>query len=325
MTSSYGRVLLITGGAEFLVERTVSRAVAAVVEETPDVQVTEVVGSAVGPGQLVALTSPSLFSAATIVVVRELEDLPETAHADLLAYVGGPAPEVACVLVHTSGAKGKGLLDKVRKTPAVSEVACAPPKAYELPRWVTAEVRQLGGSITDEAAGFLVIAVGQDLRALAGAADQLVSAAGCEDGGRARISTELVRQYFGGRADVKGFDVADAAIEGRLGVALEQLRWAINNGVAPVLVTSAFASGLRSLARLQAAPRGLREADLLREIGAQPFRLKSLRRQLPGWDERGLASALVAVARADLDVKGGAADADHALEQMLLRVVRARR
>jgi hypothetical protein len=71
-----------------------------------------------------------------------------------------------------------------------------------------------------------------------------------------------VRTYFAGRAEVKGFAVADAAIEGKASDALEQLRWAFASGVDPVLVTSAVASGLRGLARYMSAPRGLREADL---------------------------------------------------------------
>ena len=52
---------------------------------------------------------------------------------------------------------------------------------------------------------------------------------------------------FAGRAEATSFAVADAAIEGRTAAALEELRWALDGGVAPVLVTSAFA-GLRSAA-----------------------------------------------------------------------------
>jgi DNA polymerase-3 subunit delta len=180
-------------------------------------------------------------------------------------------------------------------------------------------VRHRRGSITDDAAGFLVEAVGTDLRSLAAAVEQLVG-----DFAPERITTELVRRYYDGRAEVKSFDIADAAIEGRVAAALERLRWALAGGVPAVFVISACASGLRSLARLQAAPRGLREADLAREVGAPPFRLKVLRTQLRGWDAAGLARAIRVVAQADLDVKGGVGDPDHALERMVLAVARGR-
>jgi len=325
MSSPFGRILLVTGPAEFLAERTVHRAIDAVREESPEAEIAQVLAAGLGAGDLLALTGASLFSSCSALVVRGLEDLPDGVRDDLLSYAQEPSPDVACVLVHPGGNKGKGVLDKLRACAGVSEVKCVPPNAWELTAWVMAEVRQLGGSSTDDAAGFLVTAVGQDLRALAGAADQLISAATSADGQRQRVTIDLVREYFGGRAEVKGFDIADAAIEGRVALALEQLRWALGNSVAPVLITSAFASGLRSLARLQAAPPGLREADLAREVGAPPFRLRSLRRQLSGWEDAGLSAALLAVARADLDVKGGAGSTDHALEQMVLTIAQSRR
>lgn len=313
-----GTVTLITGPEEFLAERTVRSVTEAVRAGDPDADVTETTGADVGRGALAELTSPSLFAASRAVVVRQLPDVPEEGAAGLLAYASAPADDIALVLVHPGGQKGKGFLDKLRKV-GVREVKCETPKAYELPRFAAAEVRRAGGRIGEEAAGALVDAVGTDLRALAGAAGQLSS-----DFAGESISEDVVRRYFGGRAEVKGFAIADAAISGRVATALEQLRWAIGNGVAPVLVTSAFATGLRSLARYVSAPRGLREGDLAREVGVPPWKLKSLRGQSRGWTNTGLADAIRAVARADAEVKGAAGDADHALERMVLAVADAR-
>jgi DNA polymerase-3 subunit delta len=69
----------------------------------------------------------------------------------------------------------------------------------------------------------------------------------------------------------------------------------------------------------------LREADLAREVGVPPWKLKSMRAQARGWDAAGLARALKAVAVADADIKGAADDASFALERMVLTVSRARR
>jgi DNA polymerase-3 subunit delta len=69
----------------------------------------------------------------------------------------------------------------------------------------------------------------------------------------------------------------------------------------------------------------MREADLAREVGVPPWKLKSMRSQARGWDQAGLAAALKAVAAADADVKGAADDAAFALEQAVLTVARARR
>lgn len=323
-TSPFGVVTLVTGPDAFLSERAVRRSLGVAHQTAPDADVTDIAASAVGSGELASLTSPSLFSSARVLVVRDVQDLVDDAQADLLAYAGEPSPDVACIAVHPGGNKGKGHLDRLRKLGGVHEVKSSPPKPWEMAGWVASEVREHGGSIGDDAAGFLVAAVGHDLRALAAACDQLVTAIAPAAGVRGPITIDLVRRYFDGRAEVKSFDIADAAIEGRLGDALEQLRWAVGNQVAAVLITSAFASGLRNLARLQSAPRGLRDADLAREIGAPPFRVRSLRAQLRSWQPAGLAAALEATARADLDVKGGAGDAEYALEHMVLSVYRAR-
>ncbi|MCW2787744.1 MAG: holA [Aeromicrobium sp.] len=322
MATAFGKILLITGNAEFLADRTRAKAVKAVAGEQPEVEVATSTASGLQPGELAGLTSPSLFSDASALVLTELQDLPDAAQAELLAYAASPSPDVAVILVHGGGQKGKGLLDKLRKSGVVSEVKLEQPK-YErdYARWVFGEVRDLGARIDEQAATFLVAAVGQDLRALAGAADQLV--ANLEKG--AEITVSLVQQYFGGRADVRGYEIADAPIDGRISVALEQARWAEAAKVAPVLITSALATGLRSLAKLSGAPEGLRDNDLAALIGAPPFKIRAMRQQLRSWDQAGLAQAISAVAQADLDVKGGAADPAFAVERMVLQVAAQRR
>lgn len=317
----FGSILLITGNAELLAERTRTRAVSTITAEQPECEITTATAAGLGPGEIAGLASPSLFSAASALVLTELQDLPDAAQDELLAYAQSPSPEIAMVLVHGgSGQKGKKLLDQLRGQASVTEVKHEAPR-YErdFTRWVRTELRELNTGIDEEAASLLVAAVGQDLRALAGAADQLAATA--TDG---PITAELVRRYFGGRADVRGFDIADATIDGRIHVALEQVRWAAAAKVESVLITGALASGLRSLARLAEAPPGLSEADLARHVGAPPFKIRILRRQLQGWDTRSLASALDAVARADIDVKGGAADPAFAVERMVLQVAAAR-
>lgn len=320
MASAFGKILLITGPAEFLAERTRSRAVAAIAAEAPDCEVQTATSAGLGPGEIAGLTSPSLFSTASGLVLTELQDLPDVARDELLAYAAAPSPDVAVVLVHGGGQKGKGTLDKLRALAAVHEVKLEAPK-YErdFARWVAGELRELGATIDEPAATLLVAAVGQDLRALAGAANQLAST--IEKG--ERVGVETVRQYFGGRADVRGYEIADAAIDGRIDVALEHVRWAEAARVAPVLIIAALASGLRSLARLSDAG-GLPDGELARHVGVPPFKLRILRGQLRSWSGQGLADALAAVARADLDVKSGEADGAFAVERMVLQVSAAR-
>jgi DNA polymerase-3 subunit delta len=315
-----GHVTLVTGPEEFLNQRAVSAALRAVRAADPDSEVSETTADQLTMGALADLAAPSLFSSIRCVVVRQLEDLPDEAHDGLLEYAASPAQDIGLVLVHSGGQKGSGLLTRLRKTKStVTEVKSVSPKPSEFPRFVSQEVRANGGRIAEDAAALLVQAVGQDLRALAAAADQLA-----HDFAGEPLTAAVVRRYFGGRAEVKSFAIADAAISGRTASALEELRWALDSGTAPVLVTSAFASGLRGLAKLRSAPRGLREADLAREAGVPPWKVRILREQGRGWDDAGLARAIRAVAQADADVKGAGSDAAYSLERMVLTVTAAR-
>ena len=79
------------------------------------------------------------------------------------------------------------------------------------------------------------------------------------------LTEAAVRRYFGGRAEVTSFAVADDALSGRVDGALGKLRWALSTGVAPVLITSALSNNLRSLGKyLDGRDARLRDADLAR-------------------------------------------------------------
>lgn len=314
-----GTTTLITGSEEFLAERTIASVQSAVRAADADADITEMQAADLGAGAVAEIASPSLFASMRCVVVRRLEDEPAEGVDALAGYVAQPAPDVALVLWHTGGNKGKKGLDAVRKAGAV-EVKAQPPKKWEFAGWVVEEFASHNATVDQSAAGALVDAVGEDMRALAGAVAQL--AADYDD---QPVTEEVVRRYFGGRAEVKGFAVADAAIDGETSRAIEQLRWAFSTGVDPVLITSAMAGGLRSLARYGVAQRaGARGGDLAREVGVPPWKVKVLARQLRGWTPRGLATAIQAAAHADAEVKGAGGDRHWACERLVISVLRAR-
>ncbi len=314
-----GHVTLVTGPEEFLGERAVQAVRAQVRRHDADAELSETDAATLTMAVLGDLAAPSLFSSIRCVVVRRLEELPEESVPGLLAYAAAPADDVALVLAHGGGQKGSGVLTRLRKLERVVEVRSASPRPSELPGFVGQELRGHGARIEPDAAEFLVQAVGQDLRSLAAAAHQLAS-----DFEGTTLTTEIVKRYFGGRAEAKSFAVADHALYGQAAKALEELRWALERGTAPVLVTSALAGSLRGLARFMGAPRGMRGNDLAREVGVPPWKIDVLRRQSHGWDADGVGRAIRSVARADADVKGQASDPAYALEKMVLDVVRAR-
>ena len=310
-----GRVTLVTGKEEFLNERTVVSLRELVRAHDPESELSETNASDLSLATLGEMSAPSLFSSVRCVVVRNLEQLPDESVDGLLSYAAEPADDVALVLVHGGGPKGSGVLAKLRKLATVTESKSGELKVSEYPGFVSAEVRSYGATIDGEAAVALVQSVGQDLRSLAAAAHQLTN-----DFPGEPLTVEKVKQYFGGRAEAKSFAVADAAFAGRREVALEELRWALDGGTAPVLVTSAFAGSARGLARYKGAVKGMREADLAREVGVPPWKLRTIRDQSRSWSDPAIARAIRAVAQADADIKGAASDASYTLERLVLVV-----
>jgi DNA polymerase-3 subunit delta len=314
--SPFGRLILVSGPEALLADRAVAGLLDQMRSEAPSVEVSEIEAARLDRGKLAEITGPSLFSSQRAAVITDLDTLPAGLETDLINLASAPQRDLAVITVHGGGPKGKGLLDKLKSVGA-EVIACPAAKSWELPQFVSAEAKRSGSSIDAGAASALVDAVGHDLRALAAAVAQLLS-----DGEGGPITVDQVRRYFGGRSEVTSFAVADAALAGRTGIAMEQLRWALATGVAPVLVTSALASGVRGLGKLITAGGGQREADLARVVGVPPWKLKSMRSQARGWDQGSLARALKAIALADADVKGAADDAAYALERAVLTVSR---
>ena len=219
------------------------------------------------------------------------------------------------ILTHAGGVKGKALVTDLTKAGA-TVVSCPKlTRVSERTDFVRQEFRRVGRQADEGAVRALLDAIGGDLRELASAVDQLASDT------EGRIGSAVVARYYRGRAEATGFSVADHAVEGRLNEALEQLRWALATGTAPVLITSALATGVRLLGRVGAAPRGANANALAAEVGAPPWKIDRVRQQLRGWHPDGVGRALQAVAEADAQVKGGGVSPEYALERAIRQIV----
>lgn len=312
-------VTLVVGEEEFHVDRTVrdlvvaARAAMAAGDDGGDVH--DVEASALAPGELTSLTSPSLFGGGCVVVVRSAQNATKEITAELVKYAANPASDAVLVITHAGGAKGKALVTDLTKAGTAIRECPKLTRASERAEFVRAEFRRAGRQADEGAVRALLDAIGSDLRELASAVDQLASDT------EGRIGEAMVARYYRGRAEATGFSVADHAVEGRLNEALEQLRWALATGVSPVLINSALAQGVRLLGRVGAASRGTNAAALAAEVGAPPWKIDRVRQQLRGWHPDGVARAIQAVAEADAQVKGDSVSPGYALERAVRRIV----
>jgi DNA polymerase-3 subunit delta len=319
---------LVVGEEEFLVDRAVRAAVQAARTAAAGVNGTangtagddggdlhDLEATALTVGELTTLTSPSLFGGGAIVIVRNAHNASKEIAAELAKYAARPAEDAAVIVTHAGGVKGKAIVTDLAKAGA-RQIDCPKlTRVSERTDFVRAEFRRVGRQADEAAVRALLDAIGGDLRELASAVDQLASDT------EGRINAPTVATYYKGRAEATGFSVADAAVEGRLTDALEQLRWALATGTSPVLINSALATGVRLLGRIGGAPRNANPNALAAEVGAPPWKIDRVRQQLRGWHPDGVARALQAVAEADAQVKGGGVSPEYALERAIRQIV----
>lgn len=317
MDDALAPLTLVVGDEELLVSRAVTETLRAARAADPATEVRDLPCAELQRGDVDDALSPSLFGGRRVLVLRAAQDLAKELVDDVLAALDDIPAETSVVVVHAGGAKGKALLTSL-STKRVRRVdAPKVTRPSERRDFVRRELRRDGRHVDDDAISLLLEAVGNDLRELASAAGQLlVDTSG-------PITVDAVARYHRGRAEASGFAVADRAVEGDLAGALELSRWGESTGLAPVLVTSALASTLRSVA-LVASASGVPSAQLAAQIGMPPWKVDKTRKQSRGWRPEGLSAALQAVAKADADVKGGAVSAPYAVERALLAVVTAR-
>jgi DNA polymerase-3 subunit delta len=159
--------------------------------------------------------------------------------------------------------------------------------------------------------------VGTDLRQLSAAASQLVA----DFGGS--VDADMVARFHRGQAEVSGFDIAERTLVGDRQGSLELLRWALDRGVAHVLIADAIADGVRAAARVTSLNTS-NPGDLARILKLPPWKVKKAQSQSRGWSIDGLQQALGVAAELNADVKGAAASPDYALERAIRRIITIR-
>ncbi len=308
------RLRVVTGEEELLRARAVAAVRAAVLAHHPEAELTELEAAGLAIGELAEALAPSLFGGHRLVVVSGVHECAAALADALIGYAKDPDPDMTLVLVHFGGKRNEALVKAFRTAGAAVDECPKITSVGDRIAFVRNEVRSAGGRITPDAVTALVEAVGADLRQLSAAASQLVS----DFGGT--IDADAVARFHHGQAEVTGFTVADRVLAGDRAGSLEMLRWALDRGVAQVLIADAIADGVRTAARVTSLS-STNTGELARVLKLPPWKVKKAQAQARGWSIDGLQQAIGVAAGLNADVKGAAASADYALERAVRRIV----
>lgn len=311
---------LVLGEEELLIERAVAqilrsarqRAGAAADSGIADVPVNRMRAGDVSTYELAELLSPLLFAEERIVVLEAAGEAGKDAAA-LVASAAADLPAgTVLVVVHSGGGRAKALAADLRSLGAQVHPCARITKAGERSDFVRGEFRALKVRADDEAVTALLDAVGSDIRELAAACSQLVA----DTGGA--VDAAAVRRYHSGKAEVKGFDIADKAVVGDVAGAAEALRWAMLRGEPRVVLADALAEAIHTIGVVM--PLSGDPYRLAGQLKMPPWRVQKAQKQSRRWSRERLAVASRVVATLNANVKGAVVDADYALESAVRQV-----
>lgn len=305
---------LVLGEEELLIERAVAQIVQAARRRTPaaDVPVDRMRAGDVSTYELTELLSPSLFAEERIVVLEAAAEAGKESAA-LVASAAADLPVgTVLVVVHSGGGRAKALVGELRSLGAQVHPCARITKAGERTDFVRKEFRSLRTKVDDETVTVLLDAVGSDLRELASACSQLVADTNGE------VDAVAVRRYHSGKAEVKGFDIADKAVAGDVAGAAEALRWAMMRGEPLVVLADALAEAVHTIGLVMGQSGD--PYRLAGQLKLPPWRVQKAQKQGRRWSRERLAVAMKLVATLNANVKGAVAVADYALESAVREV-----
>ena len=299
-------VVLVVGAESFMADQAIRSIRDKLRASEPNIEIHEIQADAYTAGELLALSSPSLFAEPRLVIVRALENSSAAFAADLKEALAQPVSDTTVILRHSGGVgRAKGILDTVRAV-THAEVKCDEIKASDRPSFVMAQFAAQGRKITSDGVRALTEAFADDLIELAAACDQLMQDASGD------VNAQVVDTYFGGRVETNSFKVVDAALAGRTGEALSLMRHALSTGSDPIAINAAFALKLRQIAKVV----GNRNANP-GSLGMTPWQMKQAVNSSSGWNDDALARVIVAIAETDAAAKGGERQPAYALERLV--------
>lgn len=218
----------------------------------------------------------------------------------LVEYAENPSETSVVVVTATKLDKRRRLYTSAKKHGFL--VSCDALSAHELPRWVRERAQSLGHPIAHDVAGLLAELCGPDLSQVNDALERLSLYVGSgnaitEDAAAecvVRVRPTTVWELVGA--------VGDRDV-GRALAALDQVYEPQDRGLR---LLGVLAWQTRQLLKFESALRqGFAEPEAAKHAGAPPFKARDLARQVKRIGREHLESWLPALARVDLELKGG--------------------
>ena len=306
-SASAAPVILVFGPQDFFADRAI-KTVKEQFTAGDSVELVEIEAADYISGDIFDLAGAGLFGDKKMVIIQGVERCSDALITDGIDYLNSPAADAIVIYRHTGkSVRGKKLLEAIRGADNALEVTCIDiSKITDRLAFIEAEFKAKDRKISRPAANALAEIFNSDIEELAAACSQLQS----DDSGE--ITPEIVEKYFGGRLESNGFKIADSALAGRTAESVLLLRHALDQGVEPVLIVTAIARSIGTMAKVIGNPKATPQS-----VGVQDWMLNKARAAVASWTEDDLAFVINELAETDFAIKGGQKDPVFAMERLV--------
>lgn len=316
---NFAPLTIVVGGDAYLNDLNARDLKTRILGSYPDADVVNLDALNADKYAFVTATGPSLFSSGTIVVINNLEQANEDLVESIIEFCVSKSKSKTnaksnindCWVIarHEGGVKGKSIVTKLEKAGANKITVPDLKKDDARLNFVLSLFERQNRTVEPAAAARIVEVLGGKTDQLASLCSQL-----CFDFEDNPITLKIVDQYLISDPQVTGFFVADKAAQGNAGQAILAARRAVLQGVDPIALIGALAVKMRIIAKAIAVKNGeISNA----QAKVNPWALKMAMRDLGGWNENGIRRCFKCLAWADEQCKGGASNADYALEKCI--------
>ena len=274
-------------------------------------------GDELTTGRFAETIAPSLFAEKRVVVIRALHEAPSEIVEEIERDLEIADPNVHLIFIHGGGNKAKGFVDRLKKSKALV-ISCEPlKKVSDKESFIKNEFKEAGRKVSPAAISALIDATGSDMRELAASCRQIAFDVAAS---KEVIDEGDIANFYQGRVEASGFDVADAVIAGDETGALIALRNALDTGTDPVMIIAATASSVRTIAKVAGEPRNANPYQLASKLGLAPWQIEKARKSISRWSPQLIKFSIQELAAADVAVKGGESDPIYAVERCVLAI-----
>jgi DNA polymerase-3 subunit delta len=249
-----------------------------------------------------AIFAGSLFASERLVVVRNAHSLRKADVERLATALGAETVPSDVMVIAVAERTPTPLLNALKGIGEV--VRLSRPRRGELINWVNKRLKRAGVNAGRDVGATLVEALGENLRDVAQAVDQLRLRAG--SGGR--VEREHVLEHFRPQAEQPIWILFDAIVRHDGVKAFETLRRQLAAGDEPLPMLGAIVSQIRGIIRTKSIVERsaqLHEGDIAKALGVSEGRAAVMRKQSSRLSWEWLVAVHRLCAEADFELKGG--------------------